>query len=240
MSRSSNRSLGVGHSPGIKSNGLRSSWPSPRGSRSDRWPSAPNAIRRLSGGSAVALRTRACPISWNHPNGPGDRPGFPPCNVHRSFNWPAWSQSPRACTSPTGRARIWPAKRSKMDRPGHQRSDGPSDPQSGGPPAASHAVLADVSHRHSLQGACRSDPLVPRQRRAVGPAGLLVVCAVRNPTSKSWNVIPSGIRSPARSRSVVRLHAARHGQHPVLPDRSQRTDGGGVLRREAPSTTSRS
>ena len=114
MSRSSNRSLGVGHSPGIKSNGLRSSWPSPRGSRSEHWPSAPNAIRRLSGGSAVAMRTRACPISWNHPNGPGDRPGFPPCNVHRSFNWPAWSQSPRACTSPTGRARIWPAKRSKM------------------------------------------------------------------------------------------------------------------------------
>src|SRR5271166_5652047 len=61
----------------------------------------------------------------------------------------------------------------RWDRPGHQRSDGPSDPQSSGPPAASHAVLADVSHRHSLQGACREDPLVLRQRRAVGPAGLL-------------------------------------------------------------------
>ena len=24
------------------------------------------------------MRTRACPISWNHPNGPGGRPGFPP------------------------------------------------------------------------------------------------------------------------------------------------------------------
>ena len=57
--------------------------------------------------------------------------------------------------------------------PAHQRSDGPSDPQSGGPPAASHAVLADVSHRHSLQRACREDPRVLRQRRAVGPAGLL-------------------------------------------------------------------
>lgn len=78
MSRSSNRLLGVGHCPGIKSNGLRSSWPSPRGSRSEHWPSAPNAIRRPSGGSAVATRTRACPICWNHPNGPGDRPGFPP------------------------------------------------------------------------------------------------------------------------------------------------------------------
>jgi DDE superfamily endonuclease len=78
MSRSSTRSLAVGHCPGIKSNGLRSSWPSPRGSRLDHWPSAPNAIRRPSGGSAVATSARACPISWNHPNGPGDRPEFPP------------------------------------------------------------------------------------------------------------------------------------------------------------------
>ena len=48
------------------------------GDRSEHWPSAPNAIRRPSGGSAVATRMRACPICWNHPNGPGDRPGFPP------------------------------------------------------------------------------------------------------------------------------------------------------------------
>jgi DDE superfamily endonuclease len=78
MSRSSNRSLAVGHCPGIRSNGLRSSWPSPRGSRSDRSPSAPNAIRRRSGGSAAATRPRACPTSCDRPNGPGDRPGFPP------------------------------------------------------------------------------------------------------------------------------------------------------------------
>jgi hypothetical protein len=78
MSRSSNRSLAVGHSPGIRSSGLRSSWPSPRGNRSDRSPSAPNAIRPPSGGSAVATRSRACPISWNHPDEPGDRRGFPP------------------------------------------------------------------------------------------------------------------------------------------------------------------
>src|SRR4051812_23973049 len=78
MSRSSNRSLGVGHSPGIRSSGLRSSWPSPRGSRSDRWPSALNAIPRPSGGSAVATRSRACPTSCIPPNGPVDRPGFPP------------------------------------------------------------------------------------------------------------------------------------------------------------------
>src|SRR5262249_40169807 len=73
-----NRSLGVDHSPGIRSSGLRSSWPSPRGSRSDRWPSAPNPTRPPSGGSAAATRPRACPTSCDRPNGPGDRPGFPP------------------------------------------------------------------------------------------------------------------------------------------------------------------
>jgi hypothetical protein len=78
MFRSSNRLLGVGHSLGIKSNGLRSSWPLRRGNRSSDWPSGPSAIHQPSGGSAVATRTRGCLISWNHPNGPGDRLGFPP------------------------------------------------------------------------------------------------------------------------------------------------------------------
>ena len=36
--------------------------------------------------------------------------GFPPSSGLRSSNWPAWSQSPRGCTSPTGPARTWPAK----------------------------------------------------------------------------------------------------------------------------------
>ena len=39
------------------------------------------------------------------------------------------------------------------DRPGHQRSDGPNDPRPSRPPAASHAVLADVSHRRPVQAA---------------------------------------------------------------------------------------
>ena len=78
MFRSSKRSPGVGHCPGIKSHGLRSSWPSLRGSRSNHWPSGPSAIPPPSGGSAVATRAPACPISWHRPNGPGDRPGFPP------------------------------------------------------------------------------------------------------------------------------------------------------------------
>ena len=203
MSRSSNRSLGVGHSPDIKSNGLRSSWPSPRGSRSEHWPSAPNAIRRLSGGSAVAMRTRACPISWNHPNGPGDRPGFPPCNVHRSFNWPAWSQSPRACTSPTGRARIWPAKRSKM---GSSRPSAIGRSKRSSIRWTSSRIARGIGGRLASTLTSRS---VPRRSSGATPtpsgwpggaSGWSV--PMRNPTSKSWNDIPSGIRSPARSRSV--------------------------------------
>ena len=34
----------------------------------------------------------------------------PPCNGHRSLNWPVWSRLPRGCTSPIGPARTWPAK----------------------------------------------------------------------------------------------------------------------------------
>src|SRR5829696_2318587 len=78
MSRSSNSSLGAGPCPGIKSNGLRSSSPSPRGSQSSSWPSGRSAIPQPSGGSAVATRTRRCPTSWDHPDAPGDRRGFPP------------------------------------------------------------------------------------------------------------------------------------------------------------------
>ncbi len=49
---------------------------------------------------------------------PPQRPGRParisPCNGLRSSDWRAWSRSPRDCTSLTGPARIWPAKRSRM------------------------------------------------------------------------------------------------------------------------------
>ncbi len=85
----------------------------------------------------------------------------------------------------------------RWDRPGHQRSDGPSDPQSSGPPAASHSVLADVSHRRPVQGAPprRSSGAMPTPSGWPGGASGWSV-PMRNPTSKSWNDIPSGIRSP--------------------------------------------
>ena len=98
---------------------------------------------------------------------------IPPCNVHRSFNWPAWSQSPRACTSPTGRARIWPVKRSKM---GSSRPSAIGRSKRSSIRWTSSRIARGIGGRLAStlsQGACREDPLVLRQRRAVGPAGLL-------------------------------------------------------------------
>lgn len=78
MSRSCNRSLGAGPSPGTRSSGLGSFSGSLPGNRSAIWPSGHNAIPRPSGGPAASTRARACPASWHDRSGPGDRPGFPP------------------------------------------------------------------------------------------------------------------------------------------------------------------
>ena len=144
-------------------------------------PSAPNAIRQPSGESAAAMRSRAYPSSCDRPNGPGDRPGFPPCNALRSFSWPAWSRSPRACTLPTGRARIWPAKRSKMGSFRHQRPDNPSHPQSGGPPTASHSVLEDISNRRPIQAGAEKILWCYAYAERLARRGFGVVCADEKP-----------------------------------------------------------
>ena len=82
--------------------------------------------------------------------------------------------------TPLGRARIWPVKRSRWDCPGHQRSDGPSDPQSGGPPAASHAVLGGRLRIDTSRSVPKRSSAL-RQRRAVGLVGASVVCADEKP-----------------------------------------------------------
>ena len=190
MSRSSNRSL-ESATPLVSSlNGLRSSLAVAAGE-----PIRTLAIRTQCNPSTVWRICRryedaGLPDLQEPPQRAGRPAGFPPCNVYRSFNWPARSQSPRVCTSPMDEPGIPPSGR-RWDRPGHQRSDGPSDPQSGGPPAASHAVLADVSHRHSLQGACREDPLGATPTPSGRPGGASGWSVpMRNPTSKSWNRHP--------------------------------------------------
>ena len=138
---------------------------------------------------------------------PPQRAGRParisPCNVRRSFNWPAWSQSPRACTSPTGRARIWPAKRSKM---GSSRPSAIGRSKRSSIRWTSSRIARGIGGRLASTLTSRS---VPRRSSGATPtpsgwpggaSGWSV--PMRNPTSKSWNDIPSGIRSPARSRSV--------------------------------------
>ena len=174
MSRSSNRSLGVDHCPGIRSNGLRSSWPSPRGSRS-----RPLAFRTQCDPSTVWRICRRYEVSGlpellrpPQRTGRPARISPPATRPDRSAGLPGADRQGLA-HHPLDEPGSGPPSGRRWDRPGHQRSDDPSDPRSGGPPAASHSVLEDVSDRRPVQAACREDPLVLRQRRAVGPAGLL-------------------------------------------------------------------
>ena len=101
------------------------------------------------------------------------RPDFPPSRGLRSSDWPAWSRSPRDCTSPTGRARIWPAKRSKTASSRPSATGRSDDPQRGGPPTAPHTVLADGPNRCRVQAEGGEGPLVLCERRSAGQAGLL-------------------------------------------------------------------
>ena len=202
MSRSSNRSLGVGHSPGIKCNGLRSSWPSPRGSRGEHWASARNAIRRLSGGSAVAMRTRACPI-------PGTTPTSRATARVSALQRAEIVQL--ACLEPVAKG-LQITHWTSQDLARQAVEDGIV-------PAISDRTVQAILNQVDLQPIARgigvrlastlTSRSVPRRSSGTtatpsgwpgGASGGSV--PMKNPTSKSWNDIPSGIRSPARSRSV--------------------------------------
>ena len=135
----------------------------------------PKRIRRLSGGSAVAMRTRACPISWcrNHPNGPGatGRHSRPATCTDRSIGLPGASRQGLA--------------HHPLDEPG-------SGPPSGRQMESSRPSAIGLSrdfnqvdlqpHRTRYWRTSRIDTrfkeraekiLGPRQRRAVGRGGLL-------------------------------------------------------------------
>ncbi len=162
-----------------------------------------SAMSRPSAVPANATASAGSMDSWNCPSDRAVQPGFPPSSGLRSSNWPAWSRSPSACTSPIGPARIWPAKRLTRNSPCHQRSNGPDDSGSGGPPAASHAVLEDISNRQPSSNNVprRSSGATPTPRGWPGRASGWSV-PMRSPTSKSWNDIRDGMRSPARSNSA--------------------------------------
>ena len=93
-------------------------------------PGLPDPVRRIDRPSHLpSLRTPGAirPPGVAQAVGTPDR-DFPPCNVPRSSNWPAWSPWPRACTSPTGPARTW------LGRPSPTAS---SRPSASGPSAGS-------------------------------------------------------------------------------------------------------
>jgi hypothetical protein len=114
MPRPCSRSPAVDPSPGLGSGGLGSSSGLLPGNRSTNCPSARSVTPRPSGAPAASARARVYPASWRRRDGPGDPPGSPPSDGPGSSDWPAWSRSPRACTSPTGPARTRPARRSRM------------------------------------------------------------------------------------------------------------------------------
>ena len=157
-----------------ESSGHRSSWPSLPGNRSTiRPPRQMQSARPVRRYLPPLPGRGTCPISWHHPNGPGDWPRIPPATGPDRSDWPAWNRSPRACTSPTGPS-PGPARQAvaRRDRPGHQRPDDPQILDQGGPRAASHSVLADLSPGcPSSRNGPRSSGAMPTP--GVSPAGLL-------------------------------------------------------------------
>jgi hypothetical protein len=188
--------------PWYQSSGLASSWASPPGSRSNSWPSGRSATARPSGGPAAALRTRACPACWHDRNAPDGPPGFPPSSEPRSSSWPAWSRSPRGCTSPTGRARTWPVRLWKTES---------CRPSATGRFARS---LTRWTSSRTAPGTGRQPGWTPSSssgpRRSSGAMPTLSGCyargigwcaSMRSPTARSWSGTRSGDPSPDRSSS---------------------------------------
>ena len=99
--------------PGFKCSEPKSCWLSLPGNASAMSPPRWSVMKPRFGGPVngiAGVAWRACSLTA----GKGiraDRSRSPLCNGHKSLNWPVWSRLPRGCTSPTGPARIWPAKR---------------------------------------------------------------------------------------------------------------------------------
>src|SRR6266545_610604 len=127
---------------------------------------------------------------------------FPPSSAPRSSNSPAWSPSPRGCTSRTGPARTWPA------RPSRTGSLKPSAPPwsvaSCRRWTSSRTARATGAQRGWTSGS-RSGPR--RSSGATGmrsgwPAGAFGSSApTRSPTFRCWSETRSAGPSPATSSS---------------------------------------
>src|SRR6266542_2726337 len=127
---------------------------------------------------------------------------FPPSSAPRSSNSPAWSPSPRGCTSRTGPARTWPA------RPSRTGSLKPSAPPwsvaSSRRWTSSRTARATGAQRGWTSGS-RSGPR--RSSGATGmrsgwPAGAFGSSApTRSPTCRCWSETRSAGPSPATSSS---------------------------------------
>ena len=135
------------------------------------------------------------------PLGP-PRADFPPSSGPRSSNWPAWSRSPGACTSPTGPARTWPARRSPT---ASSRPSAPARSAGSWMRSISSRIAPATGGRPGSTPGSRSGP-----RRSSGatptpsgwPSGASGSSApTRCPTTRCSNATRSAGPSPARSSS---------------------------------------
>ena len=158
----------------------------------------------------------------------GVRRRSPPSSEPRSSNWPAWSRSPRDCTSPTGPARTWP--------------DRPSPTASWSPSARARSGESCTTWTCSPTAPATGRPPASTPSSRSGPRKCFGATAMRNgwparasgrwpsmrcPTSRSWSDGPIRRADPGLHRAAgVRVHPARDGQPAAVPDRPHGPDGG--------------
>ena len=227
------RSLGAGLSPGIRSSGPGSSWASPPGSRSAHWPSRHSTIPRPSGGSAAATRGPAYPACWPAATIRATRPDFPPCSGPQIVAL--------ACLEPVAKGlhiTHWTSK----DLARQAVEDGIV-------PAISDRTIRTIldgvdlqPHRTRYWKTARLDAEFKDRAEKVlwcyanaerlARRGYWVVCVDEKPNCQVLGG-PDPAFDPRLDRAAgVRVHPPRHGQHPGVPGRPQRADGGGVRRGE--------
>ena len=163
-------------------------------------------------------------------SGRPDRISPPPADADRPTGLPGADRR-RVAHHPLDQGGSGSAGRHRRHRIGHQRPGNPSDlarRRSATPP---DPLLEDGPAGPAVQGAGREGPLVLRQRRSAGPAGLLGGLRRRDAQQTGAGASPDPPGNPRLDRTArVRVHPARHGQHPDVPGGPQRADACGMRR----------
>ena len=200
-----------------KSAGLGRSWRSPMGNAPAWSHSRCSAMSRPSAVPANAAAERGLDGLLEPPQRPvrPARISPPPAGSDRRIGLPG-ADCQGLAHHPLDEPGSGPPSGRRRDRPGHQRSNGPDILERGGPPAASHAVLADVSDRRRFKERAEKILWCYTNADAVGPAGLSGWSVpTRSPTSRSWNDIRAGHAIPG-SIEQREFDYTRHGTVIIL------------------------